>query len=139
MAKDDPTSPLAHALDRVGDRWTLLIVDALRDSSKRFGDLVDELGIAPNILTQRLRQLEQETLITARPYQERPPRFVYELTAAGTELGGALRLLSDWGARHGGGEHPHHGVCGTTLEVRWWCPACEEVVDNPDTEDVQVV
>ena len=139
MAKADPTSPLAHALDRIGDRWTLLIVDALQDGPKRFGDVVDELGIAPNILTQRLRQLEQETLITARLYQDRPPRFVYELTAAGTELGGALRLLSDWGARHGDGEHPRHGVCGTPLEVRWWCAACQEVVDDPDTEDVQVV
>jgi DNA-binding HxlR family transcriptional regulator len=139
MAQDDQTSPLAHALDRIGDRWTLLIVDALQDGPKRFGDVVDELGIAPNILTQRLRQLERETLITARPYQERPPRFVYELTAAGAELGGALRLLSDWGARHGDIDPPRHGACGTPLEVRWWCAACEEVVDDPDTEDVTVV
>jgi DNA-binding HxlR family transcriptional regulator len=139
MAQDDPISPLAHALDRIGDRWTLLIVDALQDGPKRGGDHVDELGLAPNNLTQRLRQLEQETLITARPYQERPPRFVYELSAAGAELGGALRLLSDWGARHGEVDHPRHGACGTPLEVRWWCAACAEVVDDPDTEDVTVV
>jgi DNA-binding HxlR family transcriptional regulator len=139
MGKDDPTSPLAHALDRIGDRWTLLIVDALQEGPKRFGDLADELGIAPNILTQRLRRLEREALVVARPYQERPPRFAYELTAAGAELGGALRLLSDWGARHGDGEAPRHEVCGTPLEVRWWCAACEEVVDDPDTEEVHVV
>ena len=136
MASD---SPLAHALDRIGDRWTLLIVDALQEGAKRFGDVVDELGIAPNILTQRLRQLEHEALITARPYQERPPRFVYELTAAGAELGGALRLLSDWGARHGDIEPPRHVACGTPLDVRWWCPSCGEVVDAPDSEDVTVV
>jgi DNA-binding HxlR family transcriptional regulator len=135
----EATSPLAHALDRIGDRWTLLIVAALQDGPRRFGDVAAELGIAPNILTQRLRHLEGEGLVVAQPYSERPPRFAYELTSAGAELGGALRLLSDWGARHSGGEAPRHGVCGTPLEVRWWCAACQEVVDDPDPEEVHVV
>src|SRR3954464_6262371 len=93
-------SPLADALARVGDRWTLLVVGALLDGPRRFNDLLDDVGgIAPNILTQRLRHLEREALVVARPYSERPPRFVYELTAGGRELAGALRLLADWGAR----------------------------------------
>jgi DNA-binding HxlR family transcriptional regulator len=136
---DRVESPLEHALNSIGDKWTLLVIAALQDGPRRFGDLADELGIAPNILTQRLRHLEREALVVARPYSERPPRFAYELTASGAELGGALRLIADWGARQGDAEPPRHGACGTPLEVRWWCPACEQPVDDPDAEDVHVV
>src|SRR5438132_13705375 len=94
-------SSLDEALERVGDRWTLLLVEALLDGPRRFNDLLEQLGgIAPNILTQRLRHLEREALLAARPYSRRPPRFAYELTEAGMELAGALRLLADWGARN---------------------------------------
>ena len=66
-------SPLARALDRVGDRWTLLVVDALLDGPRRFNELVEDLGgIASNILTQRLRHLEREALLIATPYSQRP-------------------------------------------------------------------
>ena len=96
-----PETPLDAALAAVGDRWTLLVVEALLDAPRRFGDLQDALpGIAPNILTARLRQLSERALVVATPYQERPPRFVYELTAAARELDGPLRMLADWGARH---------------------------------------
>jgi DNA-binding HxlR family transcriptional regulator len=133
-------SPLHDALQRIGDKWSLLLIASLLDGPRRFGDLIDELpGLAPNILTQRLRHLEREALIVARPYSERPPRFSYELTASGAELAGALRLLADWGARQGDAEPPRHGDCGTPLEVHWWCPACEQAVDQPGAEDVHVV
>ncbi len=133
-------SPLHAALDRVGDKWSLLVIAALLDGPRRFGELQEAVpGIAPNILTQRLRHLANEALVVARPYSERPPRFSYELTASGMELAGALRLLSDWGARQGDSEPPRHSDCGTALEVRWWCPACEQTVDDPDAEDVHVV
>ena len=75
----------------------------------RFNDLQDAIaGIAPNILSERLRRLEREGLAVAQPYSERPPRYVYELTTSGTELAGALRLLADWGARHSGAEPVRH-------------------------------
>ena len=124
-------SPLARALDRVGDRWTLLVVDALLDGPRRFNELVDDLpGIASNILTQRLRHLERETLLIATPYSQRPLRFQYELTETGRELAGALRLLADWGGRGEGAEPPTHATCGTPLEARWYCPTCGETVDE---------
>src|SRR5256885_632434 len=92
LARRESISPLSAALERVGDRWTLLLVEALLDGPRRFGDLQEALpGIAPNILSQRLRHLERETLLVARPYSHRPPRFAYELTEAGAELAGALR------------------------------------------------
>jgi DNA-binding HxlR family transcriptional regulator len=137
-AVDPLPSPLAAALDSVGDRWTLLLVEALLGGPRRFGDLQEELGgIAPNVLSQRLRRLEGEGLVLAQPYSERPQRYVYELTSAGHELAGALRLLSDWGARHGeSAEPPRHEACGTPVEVRWWCPTCERPVGDDESADL---
>jgi DNA-binding HxlR family transcriptional regulator len=129
---------LAEALDQVGDRWKLLVIASLLDRPKRFGELQEELpGIAPNVLTQRLRQLERDALVVARAYSDRPPRFVYELSTAGQELAGVLRLLAGWGARRSGHENEiRHSVCGTPLEARWWCPTCEEPVDEGEGEEL---
>lgn len=142
MAADPSTpSPLAAALARVGDRWTLLVVNALLAGPRRFGDLREEVGsIAPNVLSQRLRHLEREGVVVAEPYSQRPLRFVYRLTAAGQELAGALRLLAHWGAGRAegataaehGAEPLRHGACGSALEARWWCSTCALVVDDPD-------
>ena len=135
---EDPHSALADALAAVGDRWTLLLVAALLDGPRRFGELQEDVaGIAPNVLTQRLRQLERNALVLARPYSERPPRFVYELSAAGRELAGALRLLAGWGARNAeGAGAPRHAVCGTAMEARWWCPTCERPVSDDEGEEL---
>ena len=136
---DDPaTSALADALAAVGDRWTLLLVAALLDGPRRFGELQDEVrGIAPNVLIQRLRQLERNALVITRPYSERPPRFVYELSSAGQELAGALRLLAGWGARNAeGAAAPRHAVCGTAIEARWWCPSCQRPVADEEGEEL---
>jgi len=124
-------SPLADALSRVGDRWTLLAVAALLDGPRRFNELQEALdGIAPNILSARLKHLVEHALVVQRPYSQRPPRFVYELTASGRELAGALRLLADWGARAGGGEPLRHRACGTPLQPAWWCATCGEPVGD---------
>ena len=131
---DDATAALADALATVGDRWTLLVVAALLEAPRRFGELQREVsGIAPNVLAQRLRQLERRALVLARPYSERPPRFVYELSAAGQELAGALRLMAGWGARNAEGAlAPRHSVCGSPMEARWWCPTCERIVEDDE-------
>lgn len=133
---ESPNAALADALETVGDRWTLLVIAALLDGPKRFGELREELpGIAPNVLTQRLRQLERDALLVARPYSERPPRFVYELSSGGQELASVLRLLASWGARNAGGE-VRHSVCGTPMEARWWCPTCEHAVTDEEGEEL---
>jgi DNA-binding HxlR family transcriptional regulator len=139
VARAPAETPLAAALDAVGDRWTLLVVEVLLDGPRRFGDLQEALpGIAPNILTARLRQLADQALVVATPYQERPPRFVYELSAAARELAGPLRLLADWGARHHDAEMPRHAACGTPLEARLYCPTCESPVDELTDDDVEL-
>ncbi len=136
--EDSSRAALADALAAVGDRWTLLLIAALLDGPRRFGELQEEVqGIAPNVLSQRLRQLERNALIVARAYSERPPRFVYELSSAGQELAGALRLLAGWGARNAeGASAPRHEVCGTPMEARWWCPTCERAVGDEESEEL---
>ena len=135
--REGAPSPLADALMRVGDRWTLLVVQALLAGPRRFNELLEDIpGIAANILSQRLKRLEHEALVVSRPYSERPPRAAYELTAEGKELAGALRLLAQWGARHTlPAEAPRHPACGTPLEARWYCPTCDHLVeDEPELE-----
>ena len=135
-ANEAPTA-LELALERVGDRWSLLLVEALLDGPRRFNELQDGVGgIAPNILTDRLRRLEREGVVLARPYTDRPPRMEYALTAAGRDLAGALRLLADWGARRSDISDPvRHELCGTPLEVRWYCPTCTVLVDEPAADE----
>ncbi len=137
--RNPPVSALDGALHRVGDRWSLLLVEALLGGPRRFGELLDDLdGLAPNILSNRLKALEAEGLLAARPYSDRPRRVAYVLTASGAELAGALRPLSQWGARRSStGRVPlHHGACGTPVEARWWCPTCDRVVG--EEEDPQL-
>jgi DNA-binding HxlR family transcriptional regulator len=126
--------PLEAALERVGDKWSLLLVEALLDGARRFGELQELLpSIAANILTNRLRRLEREGILVGRPYQQRPPRMEYELTADGRDLAGSLRLLADWGSRRSDHAEPlRHEACGTPLEARWYCPTC--TVPVPDRE-----
>jgi DNA-binding HxlR family transcriptional regulator len=128
------TTALTSALERIGDRWTLLTVAALLDGPLRFGELAEAIdGISTNVLTSRLRALERLGLVVASPYSERPPRYEYQLADSGRELAGAIRLLSAWGAE--AGPNPSgliHAACATGLEVRYYCPTCDEVVTDAD-------
>jgi len=139
MASHD--SPLAAALERVGDRWSLLLVEALLPGPRRFNELGEAVtGIAPNILADRLRRLESERIVSATPYSERPPRFAYALTDEGAELAGALRLLADWGSRVSRESEPlRHAACGTPVEARWYCPTCDRPVEGREAEQVRRV
>jgi DNA-binding HxlR family transcriptional regulator len=133
-------TPLAQALERVGDRWMLLLVRALLDGPCRFNDLQEILpGIAPNILSERLKRLEREALVVGRPYSTRPLRLAYELTSTGLELAGSLRMLASWGARHSGGktDPPRHTTCGTPMEARWYCPTCDRNVEENEDPELQ--
>lgn len=133
------STPLSLALDRVGDRWSLLIVDALLDGPLRYADLEARVGgISTNILSARLRHLEDHAVVLATPYSDRPRRLAYELTEAGRGLAGAVRSLAQWGVDHPGAgaghgaEAPVHRLCGTPMRAVWWCPTCERAAD-PDT------
>ena len=89
------------ALDIVGDKWSLLIVRDMRHGKRTYSELAASAeGIPTNILADRLRRMEEAGLIEAKPYQERPVRYAYELTAKGRGLGGVLGALARWGRKH---------------------------------------
>ena len=135
MERPGPSSPLAQALARVGDRWSLLVVEALLSGPGRFNELLEQVpGIAPNILSERLKRLERDSILVSRPYTDRPPRSSYQLTAEGRELAGALRLLAQWAAP--AAETPRHPACGTPVEIRWYCPTCDHLVEDQPEPDL---
>jgi DNA-binding HxlR family transcriptional regulator len=91
---------MAHALDLVGERWSLLVLRELMHGPKRYTDLADGLpGIGTNILAARLRDLERCGVIAKRTLPPPAASRVYELTDYGRELRGVMRELALWGAR----------------------------------------
>jgi DNA-binding HxlR family transcriptional regulator len=94
--------PVTKALEVVGDRWTLLIVRDLLRGGRRFQDCLSALpGIAPTILSDRLKLMEEHELVTRSFYSDHPPRAEYVLTDKGKELGGVVGALAAWGSRYG--------------------------------------
>ena len=122
---------LDDAVGRIGDRWSLRLVGALLDGDRTFGELAADVdGIAPNILTARLKSLQAGALVVATPYERRPLRMRYSLTASGRRLADAVAMLAQWGAaRQGRTAGPRHETCGSALELRPWCPTCEVAVE----------
>jgi DNA-binding HxlR family transcriptional regulator/putative sterol carrier protein len=109
---------LARALDLVGDRWTLLIVRELVPGPRRFTDLVEGLpGISRKLLTERLRQLEGDGILTREELPPPAARQVYELTTEGRDLAAALAPLIGWGLRRLGGRTPEQRVDGRWAAV----------------------
>jgi DNA-binding HxlR family transcriptional regulator len=99
---------LARALDVLGDRWTLLIVRELMLGPRRFTDLIDGLpGVSRNLLTERLRALERDRVVTRGQLPPPAARQVYELTDDGRDLAQAMIPLVAWGTRRLGSRHPH--------------------------------
>ena len=91
---------IARALELVGDRWTLLMIRDVALGLHRFDELLESLGIASNVLTDRLNRLVDADVLDRVRYSERPERFEYHLTEKGLELGIALLALMHWGDRH---------------------------------------
>jgi len=100
--------PVACTLDLIGDRWTLLVIrDMLFFGKSRFEEfLASPEGISTNILTSRLRQLEELGLVERHPYGNHPRRMAYSLTEQGRSLRPVLRVLALWGLRHIAGTRP---------------------------------
>jgi DNA-binding HxlR family transcriptional regulator len=97
----DMECPVAHALEAVGEWWTLLVIrDAFR-GARRFEEFRATSGIARNILARRLVALVAAGILEKRPYQARPPRHEYRLTDKGRALFPVIVALMAWGARFG--------------------------------------
>ena len=97
---EDQVCSIARTLEVVGDRWTLLIIRDVVLGHSRFDEFLDSLGIASNVLTDRLNRLVAEGVLERILYNKRPERFEYRLTKKGRELGPVLIALMQWGDRH---------------------------------------
>ena len=90
---------IARSLDQVGEWWSLLIVRDVFRGRRRFGELLESLGVARNILSARLKRLVSCGILVTRPASDGGPYQEYELTEKGRELVVVLKALEQWGKR----------------------------------------
>jgi DNA-binding HxlR family transcriptional regulator len=132
---------VARTLELVGERWTLLIVRDAFLGVRRFGDFADRLGVARNVLQDRLERLVEAGVMTKVPYQERPLRHEYRLTDMGRDLWPSLVALLQFGDKHLATEAGPpmlllHRGCGGDLDDRRICRTCGAALELSDIESV---
>ncbi|HZD70985.1 MAG TPA: helix-turn-helix domain-containing protein [Actinomycetes bacterium] len=125
---------IARTLEIVGERWTLLIVRDALLGLRRFEDFQESLGVARNVLADRLRRLVEHGILERVRYQERPERFEYQLTERGQELSTAVLALMHWGDRYLAGPAgpprlTEHTGCGGSVVERHVCSRCGRVLE----------
>jgi DNA-binding HxlR family transcriptional regulator len=133
-AYDDEVCSIARALEVVGERWSLLIIrNALFAGSTRYSDFQRRLGIASNILTDRLDGFVEAGIMCRHRYSEQPELFEYLLTEKGRDFAPALVALTAWGDRWSAPDGPpilySHSVCGSDVTHEVVCAACGRVDD----------
>jgi DNA-binding HxlR family transcriptional regulator len=137
---DSQNCSIARALEVLGDRWTILIVRDAFLGLRRFDDFQRDLGVARNVLTDRLCRLVEEGILERRRYQERPERFEYRLTDKGRDLWPLTMALARWGDRHYATAGPpriiRHRGCGGQIGERLRCERCGADVELGDVEAV---
>ena len=127
---------VATTLALVGERWSLLIVRELFYGNRRFDQLARNTGAPRDILTARLRKLEEAGILRRSLYNEHPPRYEYELTRPGLALEPVITALRQWGDAHVTDEPPvtvTHS-CGQQLDAVWVCRSCGEQVRPRDLQ-----
>jgi DNA-binding HxlR family transcriptional regulator len=130
---DSQVCSVARALEAVGDRWTMLVIRDAFHGVRRFDDFQERLGVARNVLSDRLSRLVDEDILEKRLYQERPARYEYRLTQKGVDLFPVLVSLMKWGDRHAPepGGPPMvilHRGCGGEVDERLLCDRCGEPI-----------
>ncbi|MEV0232542.1 helix-turn-helix domain-containing protein [Nonomuraea sp. NPDC050786] len=97
----DPNCPTRVVLDRIGDKWSVLVLLSLADGPERFTRLRTRIGgVTPKVLTQTLRAMEQDGLVTREVFAEVPPRVEYTLTPLGHSLRDAVSVVATWAEQH---------------------------------------
>jgi DNA-binding HxlR family transcriptional regulator len=133
---------VARALEVLGDRWTLLVIRDAFLGVRRFDDFQRDLGVARNVLSDRLQRLVDEGLLERHRYQERPERFEYRLSEKGLDLWPAIMTLMQWGDRYyappdGPPRVVRHRDCGGEVTDHLTCGRCgaeltaRDVVSEP--------
>lgn len=128
---------LARALEIVGERWTLLIIRSALLGTKRFDAFLENLEIARNVLTKRLTRLVEHGLMERVPYQDRPVRHEYRLTASGRDLTRTVIALTQWGDSNLPQEldpprRADHIGCDGTVHIELRCSGCGREVHDEE-------
>lgn len=134
---------IAGTLELIGERWTLLVIRDVFMGNRRFDEIQRSLGVARNVLTNRLQRLIDAGILERRRYQPRPERFEYFLTEKGLDLWPVLIALIGWGDRHvSGAPGPAveivHKECGGRVNDRRICEECGEWLDVRDARAIRV-
>lgn len=129
---------IARTMDLLGDWWTPLVLREAFYGIKRFDAFQQELGIARNTLTDRLRRLVDEGLLEKRAYQSEPVRYDYVLTEKGRDFFGVLAVMNSWGNRWLSGDEGapvvfEHDRCGHEGAAEVVCGHCKEPMSAADT------
>jgi DNA-binding HxlR family transcriptional regulator len=124
---------VAQTLEVVGEWWTMLIIRESMLGIRRFDEFQASLGIARNVLTDRLNALVARGILARVPYQEHPVRYNYRLTEKGRDLWTVLTALRQWGDRweapHGASIVMEHRACGHEALMVPTCSVCGEPLD----------
>lgn len=126
---------IAQALNIIGDKWTLLIVWQLMHGHDTYKEMHDKLeGIPTNLLSDRLKCLEADSLITSELYQLHPPRYRYILTESGRDLADVFNSLLIWGEKHVKKckKQLLHSECGQKIELKYYCSHCEKTIQKEE-------
>ena len=132
---------VAGALDVIGEKWSLLVVRELILGVHRFNEIAANTGAPRDILTARLRRLEDLGVVERRAYSERPPRYEYVLTKAGRDLRPVVMALKHWGDTHVMHQQMPPVLehkCGEVFTPRVHCAACGEPADGRTLKRVDV-
>ena len=130
---------IAAALAIVGERWTLLVMRDVLFGRRRFSDIKRSLGVAPNILSDRLAQLVEHGLLERRAINDHSDSHEYVPTAKGRDVGPILTALLRWGDEYAvpAGGPPRvqvHKTCGHDAHPRFHCSHCGEVIERGQLE-----
>lgn len=135
---DNQNCSIARALEVVGDRWTLLVLRDAFEGIRRFDDFQANLGVARNVLTDRLTRLCDEGILRKHRYQERPNRYEYRLTRKGVGLWPAMMSLLLWGDQHYAENGPPtlvvHKGCDGRLTPALTCADCGKTLGPTDVD-----
>ncbi|GAB2540485.1 winged helix-turn-helix transcriptional regulator [Nocardia heshunensis] len=136
---EDMNCSIAQCLEVVGEWWTLLIVRDAIFGVTRFDDFRSRLGIARNVLTQRLEHLVAQGFLEKTPYQDNPVRYDYLLTDKGRSLWTILAAMRQWGDQWAAPDGPPvetvHKGCGQVTTVQ---PVCHECGDQLGYHDMRL-